>query len=186
MDEVFSTPQAELTGIAHCLEKALKILDMHPERKRSRALIFCDAESTIHRLRFGIDGKESAKFHSAHTRPVVKAIVWMSHQLRARGCPVQLHWIPRKTTHPACLADELAGTWKYKPRTWWRPGGGYHTHQPGNMFAQLRDEVRAAVQPFVHAAAPVAPPRHRPIPKDPDARRAHKKSVRQSRLGGAQ
>ncbi|KAM7184814.1 hypothetical protein V8F20_012059, partial [Naviculisporaceae sp. PSN 640] len=142
LDEAFSVPQTELTGVACCLEKAIKLLDQHPNFTESRALIFVDADSAHCRIRYGVEGHPNQSFHSAHTRPIVKAIIWLSYQLRDRGCPVELHWIPRRIVEPARFADDLAGTWRSYPEAWWQPGGGYHTQQLGSLPARLRDEIR--------------------------------------------
>ncbi|KAM7212045.1 hypothetical protein V8F06_012577, partial [Rhypophila decipiens] len=103
----------EITGISMCLEKTIELLKDHPEFAKSRIVIFCDSSNALDRINVGIGPHhDPSSFYHAHTLAPVRSCVYLGYELEDMGAEVQLHWIPRRSTGPAEIADNLAGEWQ--------------------------------------------------------------------------
>ncbi|KAM7212036.1 hypothetical protein V8F06_012568 [Rhypophila decipiens] len=154
---LFSIQQGELTGVSQCLYGAGTLVDMYPGM-RYKIIIFTDSSNGLNRLSEGTnvdlytdESKRSnsrfKKFYGFHTLPVVKAIIWQSYGLQERGADIELHWMPRRKTDPARMADKLAGSWKQMTEDFWERQ--FHDLARTMMPARLREEVLDAVKPFM-------------------------------------
>ncbi|KAM7188414.1 hypothetical protein V8F33_010665 [Rhypophila sp. PSN 637] len=158
-DVLFSIQQGELTGISQCLQSAGTLVDMYPDM-RYKIIIFTDSSNGLDRLREGTNmdmyaydaegrGANSwaRKFYGFHTLPVVKAIIWQSYGLQERGADIEFHWMPRRKTEPARMADNLAKSWSKMTEEFWVRE--FHDVARTMMPALLREDVLDAVGPFM-------------------------------------
>ncbi|KAM7188422.1 hypothetical protein V8F33_010673 [Rhypophila sp. PSN 637] len=144
--EMFSVQQGKITGVSMCLEKAIELLNDHPEFAKSRIIIFCDSSNALDRINVGVGPRQDpSSFYHTHTLAPVRSCIYLGHQLENMGGEVQLHWIPRRS-RPAKLADDLAGLWKDKSEYYWRYE--FDGDRPNALPSKLRGEILASVEPF--------------------------------------
>ncbi|KAK3335047.1 hypothetical protein B0H65DRAFT_553365 [Neurospora tetraspora] len=109
-EKVFSPDMAEMAALAQAMCMSVNFLDSpDPSKKPTVANleIFSDSRECLGFL-------QATKAHRApkELRPIVKAIVWMSHYLKERGSSVQLFWNKRCCALGPGLADAAAGAWR--------------------------------------------------------------------------
>ncbi|KAM7212037.1 hypothetical protein V8F06_012569 [Rhypophila decipiens] len=156
--EMFSICHGELIGIDLCLEQLEKLVETYrrSDDQTFRGMIFTDSQESLDRLEEGINSikskKESSAFYYAHTLPVVRSCVSRSHKLRKASCEVEIHWLPRKSTPGATLADRLAGRWKNQPKNYW--SHGYQIDQRVMGEFRLRWETNIVLKAFFPSGFP--------------------------------
>ncbi|KAK4198941.1 hypothetical protein QBC40DRAFT_177447 [Triangularia verruculosa] len=109
VDKAYSVQHMELSGISQSLAKAIQLVSKN-KYAPYRIMVFSDSANSLDRIGLGVDPGHSS-FYYAHTRPLVKAIIFQSHKLHQLGCSVELNWMPRCATDGHKLADNLAGLW---------------------------------------------------------------------------
>ncbi|KAM7189939.1 hypothetical protein V8F33_009741 [Rhypophila sp. PSN 637] len=127
VDEAYSITQCEKMGIAESLAMAVRKV-----KKKARSVfsesssdnkmvpvgkakydnsifrVFVDATNSLTQIRDGVRGDWTGCLDRDHTRPIDLVIIDLSERLRARGCVVELHWVPRNDTPQHKMADFLS------------------------------------------------------------------------------
>ncbi|KAK4216748.1 hypothetical protein QBC37DRAFT_370636 [Rhypophila decipiens] len=183
--EMLSIGHGELIGIDLCLEQLEKLVETYrrSDDQTFRGMIFTDSQESLDRLEEGINSikskKESSAFYYAHTLPVVRSCVSRSHKLRKASCEVEIHWLPRKSTPGAILADRLAGRWKNQPKNYWSQG--YQIDQRVMGEFRLRWETNIVLKAFFPSGFPWLQTAAQPTRPDEVQRRQAKKTRRRQR-----
>ncbi|KAM7212041.1 hypothetical protein V8F06_012573 [Rhypophila decipiens] len=156
LDDLAASAQVLSEAAAGCPSSATPVIPA-----KTKIIIYSDSMDVQHRLSSGINcdpsdamppakGSGRANFYFAHTLPGVRATIWYSHELKGRDSEIEIRWLPRRTTVPARIADDLAGQWKTMGEEYWQEEEyeALHGQTSWHIVDRLRPEVREAVGAF--------------------------------------
>ncbi|KAK4207485.1 hypothetical protein QBC37DRAFT_406152 [Rhypophila decipiens] len=106
--EAYSVTQCEKMGIAEALAMAVQKVEKKAKYDNSIVRVFVDATNSLTQIRNGVQGDYTGCLDRDHTRPIDLVINDLSKRLWARGCVVELHWVPRNDTPQHKMADFLS------------------------------------------------------------------------------
>ncbi|KAM7212802.1 hypothetical protein V8F06_011837 [Rhypophila decipiens] len=112
---------------------------------RAVVRVFVDSQDCLTQIAAGIHAEPTGNFDQDFTRPIDIRIVELSKRLAARGCVVELHWIPRSSTDEHVLADGLSRGARVGT------SNGHHimVAESSSETTYLDEEVRKATELFL-------------------------------------
>ncbi|KAK3396643.1 hypothetical protein B0T20DRAFT_502150 [Sordaria brevicollis] len=107
--EVYDANLAEKAAIAQALHLAIQIAD---KGVVGSIEVFSDSQSCLGQ----IQRRSYQHGQKQGLDPLIRAIIWMSHYLKDKGCNVRLFWNKRCCALGPGLADAAAGAWQEEDR----------------------------------------------------------------------